>query len=177
MSGAVTTVLSVNGVNLATQVLGAGKGSQASQVDGISQGNMGMRYTVAWQGTWGAGTPLADPGGTSAFFPVANAAACTPDAVAPPAPVQPIELVSSDYSTSSAVTSQFWCLTAKGTMSDAGTYTNEATATAQAGGPTIDATPTGKGNTWSAQIKTTLTAASQGSRHLRFTYTTFRPGA
>lgn len=169
--------LTVDGVGLATQLLTNGKASQAFRVDSISQGNRGLRYAAAWQGSWAAGTPLANTGTTLAFFRVASAAACTPDAVPALGTGLTSEPVSAAYSTSSAVTSEFWCLTARGTMSDAGSYSNTAGATASSAAGTVTATPTGQGNTWTATVTTALTAAAQGSRTLTFTYSTFRPGA
>ena len=171
--------LQFNGQPLAQKLLTDGKASQTFQVDAISQGNMGLRYTAAWQNNWAANTPLADSGTTLELFRVSATTDCTPDAVPQLGTALSAEPVSAGYSTSSSVTTQYWCLTARGVMSDAGSYSNTARATASiAGAPgTVTATPVGKGNTWTAAITTSLTAAAQGTRTLTFTYSTFRPGA
>ncbi|PWD50939.1 hypothetical protein C8046_10025 [Serinibacter arcticus] len=172
-----TVDVAVDGVGLAGALLSSGKAAQAFQVDALSQGNKGLRYATQWQGAWAAGTPLADPGVTLAYFKVANRAACTPDAVAPSPNPQESTPVSAAYSAGTAVTTEWWCLTARGTTSDAGSHSNTAGATASSANGTVTATPGGRGLTWSASVTTALTAAGQGTRTLRFTYDTFRPGA
>lgn len=170
--------ISFNGTALAQQLLSAGKASQVFEVRALSQGNKGLRYTAAWQGTWASGTPLANAGTTLSFFKVGNAAACTPDATAPsPNPLTSTP-VTAAYSDSTAATTEFWCLVARGTMTDAGTHSNTAGATASdAGGTTVVATPGGRGATWTATVTTALQAANQGARTVTFSYETFRPGA
>ena len=174
-AGGVVTLDSA-GPALATALLASsdGKAAVAFRVDSISQGNKGLKYSVVGP-TWNAGTVLANT--TTTLFKVSSLAACTPTATPPSPNPQNSVPVSSAYSTVTAVTSEFWCLTVSGTMPDVGSYSNTAgaTATNQAGGQvTATPAPAPASNAWAATVTTAFLAANQNPGSVTFTYQTFR---
>lgn len=137
------------------------------RVQSLAQGNQGLSYE-AMLPTFTVGTPFAL--GDTKFFKVNTPGECTvADAPAsPPAPPYKSTPITSDYSDTTALTEEYWCLTSVYT---AGAYTNTGTVSGSIAGDSYT-----DSDTWSVDVKADTTAANNPDRPITFTYKTFRPG-
>ncbi|MBO3094184.1 hypothetical protein [Cellulomonas dongxiuzhuiae] len=139
------------------------------QVDALAQGHRGLRYTVTRQISGGV---FGDS--TVRLVKVTSAAACTATASGPDASTS--TPVPSTYSTTKALTSEYWCLIATFEQLK-GSYGN--TASVDAGVTTSGGTTServGAQSSWSAQVRKTFVPANEPTHRLRLAFTTFRPG-
>jgi len=140
------------------------------QVDALAQGHRGLRYTVSRQ---------IAPGGVFAdsvlrLVKVPRMADCRAGVVGEEttgsAPV------TADYSTTTALTTEYWCLAAA-FQPMKGTYDNQASVTA--GVTTSSGAAAGTVSDqdgWSAQVRKTFVPANEGTHRVTFSFTTFRAG-
>lgn len=144
------------------------------QVDSLSQGNKGMSYTVT-PPSFAEGSIFA--AATTSFVRVASAAECKVGAVDAGDGKFTRKPVSAAYSAEDVPPiSEFWCLTASlSTAPGAGTYTNTATATANAvhGQVTTKLTAT---DSWWANVTSPSDPTKEPTHTIDFTFETFRPG-
>lgn len=139
------------------------------QTDSLSQGNKGLRYEIT-PPTWSDGIFGASD---VSIFRVGAPSECT----VPNTPSTPQELrstpVSADYSDTTELTTEYWCVTAKlkngGVV---GEYENTATVTAKdPAGTEVEAK-----DSWNAKVGLGLDPKKEPTREIAFDYETFRPG-
>lgn len=143
------------------------------ETQSLSQGNKGLSYDLVEPSSWGDGV-FGDA--TVNLYWVDSPEQC---AVGVPRPSDPDWVrgyesspVSSDYSTSTTVVTEYWCLLAQITPPEIiGKYDNTATVTGR--------DPLGEELTdtdrWYVDLEKVYDAAAEGAHPISFTYYTYRP--
>lgn len=168
-----SVTVSVGAVQAATLVAD-GELAVVLQTDSLSQGNKGLQYTLAPPADWGDG--IFGAADVSIYW-VASPDQCEAgtDPATPPEHVtgHTSTPVTADYSDAKTPTTEYWCLVATlAQLPDAGSYTNEVTAS----GTDPSDTEVSDTDTWSADVTSALDPTGEPDHDLTFTYTTFRPG-